>query len=60
MMKVITGSQFNTHNGIMVVPDNQNAVLKRGDMIQFNDKEYTVIEVISPSKPDGKWSIRVA
>ena len=58
-MKVITGNQFNTSIGKMIVPDNQESIYRKGEKILYEDKDYTIQQVISPSVPDGKWSLMI-
>ena len=60
MMKVITGNQFNTRYGKLIVPDDQESIYRIGERIRFENDEYTIQQVISPSVPDGKWTLMVA
>lgn len=59
MMKVITGEKFNTSLGIMIVYNEQDSLLKVGDDVSYNNQVYKVESVVAPTKPGGKWSIRV-
>ena len=59
MVKEITGQLFETSFGTMIVYDDQSAVIALGDSIRFDGSHYKVEAVIPPSKPEGKWSLRV-
>lgn len=59
MVKDITGQLFETSFGTMIVYDDQSAVLTVGDRVRFDGSDYKVETVIPPSKPEGKWSLRV-
>lgn len=59
MVKEITGQLFETSFGTMIVYDDQSAVLTVGDSIRFDGTDYKMEAVIPPSKPEGKWSLRV-
>jgi len=57
MMKVITGEKLNTSLGLTVVVEEPSVSLNVGEQIIFEGKTFTIVEIISPSKPNGKWAI---
>lgn len=59
-MKVITGDKFITSCGIMVVQNEQDQAFAVGDAVRFDEGIYTVKEVIPPTTPAGKWSLKIA
>lgn len=59
MMKVITGKKFNTTFGIILVPDEQNEKFQIGEEIKYGGDNYSISEIIPPTKPSGKWSLQL-
>ncbi len=59
MMKVITGEIFETSAGTMIIYNEQQVSISVGEKIVFNNDVYLVKEIIPPSNPHGKWSLRV-
>lgn len=59
MTKQITGELFETTWGKMIVYNEQYTYISEGDRITFEGTEYLVIRIISPSRPEAKWSLRV-
>ena len=59
-MKVVTGDKFNTSFGMLIVYNEQNETFSVGDAVEFDGKEHCVKAIIPPTKPDGKWALRIA
>ena len=59
MTKVIIGEIFNTKIGTMIVHNEQNDKFSIGDKIIFDNMDYSIVGIVPPSKPDGKWSLEV-
>ncbi len=59
MMTVITGEMFHTSYGLFIVAENWTGPAKKGNVIEFKKKHYTVKRIIPPKKPDGQWSVEV-
>ena len=60
MTRVITGEKFITSFGTMVVLPVLENVIRVGDKVIFNGNVYEVEAVIPPTRPDGKWSVKIA
>ena len=59
-MKQLTGELFHLSGGItMLIHNEQEMQFHDGQKIVFEKRIYAVIAVIPPSRPDGKWSIRI-
>ena len=59
MTKVITGKKFNTSFGTMIIHNEQNTKLSKGDDVNFENMNYSVVAVVPPTRPDGKWALQV-
>lgn len=59
MMIVITGDKFNTTFGTMLIPTDQTLRVSVGDIIKYENNEYTVERIVPPTKPDGKWALEI-
>lgn len=59
MMIAITGTVFNTANGMIVVHNEQNVAIIKGQTISVNGTPRTILAVIPPTAPDGKWSLKL-
>lgn len=60
MMRVITGEMFNTSFGTMVVLPALEDVIRVGDKVKYDGNVYEVKGIVPPTRPDGKWSIKIA
>ena len=59
MTKAVTGTIHKTTFGLFLIPDDQSIVFSVGDSISFNSQVFTVIGIVSPTRPNGKWSLKV-
>ena len=59
MMKAIIGDKYLTQMGVFIIPKDQNAEVSIGDRIWHDGSEYRIDAIVPPSKPYGKWSIKV-
>ena len=44
---------------MLIVHNEQNETFAVGDVIEFDGIEHRVKAVIPPTKPGGKWSLRI-
>ncbi len=58
-MTVITGDQIKTSFGVFIVVDTWNGPARKGDVIEYENKWYTVRSIVSPTNLNGKWSVEV-
>ncbi len=58
-MITITGKKFTTSFGVFVVHNEQTEPIRRGDTVVYEREEYTVLEIVPPTKPEDKWSVRI-
>ena len=58
-MIAITGEVFHTASGMIVVPNEQNRVITKGQTVTVNGTSRTILAVIPPTAPDGKWSLKL-
>ena len=58
-MKVVTGQQFNTSIGKMVIPDDQEMFMKQGEIIFFEGKRYSIARLVMGCGPGAKHSIEI-
>lgn len=54
---VLTGELFKTKYWTVLVFNEQDCILKVGNIICYEGADYVIKQVIPPSKPDVKWSI---
>lgn len=59
MTKAVTGTIHKTTFGLFLIPDDQSIVFSVGDSISFNSQVFAVIGIVSPTRPNGKWSLKV-
>ena len=58
-MRVITGEIFNTSFGKILVHNEQDEIISVGEKVSCDNKLYTVMKIMPPTKFDGKWSLVV-
>ena len=59
MTKVITGKKFNTSFGTMIIHNEQDTRLSKGDNVNFENMDYSIVAIVPPTRPDGKWALQV-
>lgn len=60
MMKVVTGKIYNTSFGTMFIHNEQAEHFSVGDCIEYNRKKYKIDAIVSPTKPEAKWSLKIS
>lgn len=58
-MTVITGDKIKTSFGVFIVVDTWNGPARKGDVIEYENKWYTVRSIVPPTNLNGKWSVEV-
>ena len=59
-MKELTGELFHLADGrMMLVHNEQEARLNKGEYIAVDNKVYIIAGVVASSRPQGKWSIKL-
>ena len=58
-MKEITGTDFYTTTGRMVVLDEVKDKIAVGDSVLYKGGVYKILSLESSSRPNGKWSVRI-
>ena len=58
-MRVITGDKLNTSFGVMLIHNEQTELFSVGEQIMFDNTIYKIEAVIPPTKPNGKWALRI-
>ena len=56
----LTGELFHLSDGrLMLAHNEQDTFTSIGDIIVFDKRVYTIIGIVPPSNPNGKWAIQI-
>ena len=59
-MKQFTGELYQLPGGqLMLMPNEQSALIKRGDQLAYEKHIFTVSGVAPATSPEGKWSLHI-
>lgn len=58
-MKKLTGEMFDVSFGKLIIHAEQSESFAIGDMVEFERKIYQITAIIPPTKPNGKWALKV-
>lgn len=58
-MRVITGTEYNTSSGRILIHNEQSERFKVGDIVELNGELHHIEEIIPPTTPNAKWSLKI-
>ena len=58
-MIFLTGTKFETAQGVVIVYNEQRVRLSVDDVVSFEGEDLIIKQIIPPTRPNGKWAIEV-
>ena len=59
MIKELTGELFATSFGEILVYNEQEELLSLGDIVLYDGSEREILNLLPPSRSDGKWAVEL-
>ncbi len=58
-MIFLTGSKFETAQGVVIVYNEQHVRIAVDDVVSFEGEDLIIKRIIPPTRPSGRWAIEV-